>query len=204
MYVHSRPAGHAHVNWVFSTPGQYRIGFQASGVLAKTGVATTSEIVEYLFDVEYAPILSVTRKEAATLTLNWLSRMDHEYHLESTTNFANGPWQAHLGVAPVEGTGNMLSVEVPVAEGLRFFRLEMRGKSDSITMKTRTLLVLSMLTLATAARLTAQCYSFTQEHVDLSIIWNPAANQLSLMASDDDHVGHSMPATSASSSARNP
>ena len=27
---------HTHLNWVFSTPGQYRIGVQAPGLLAAT------------------------------------------------------------------------------------------------------------------------------------------------------------------------
>lgn len=58
------------------------------------------------------------------------------------------------------------------------------------TMKTSILLVSSILALAGAPRLPAQCYTFTREHVDLlAVQWNAASNTLSLMASDDDHGG---------------
>jgi surface-anchored protein len=116
--------GHVHVNWVFTAPGQYRIGLQASGVLAATGATNTSEVAEYLFEVQYAPILSVKRKDAATLTLQWLSREQHEYHLQSTADLVGGPWAAHPGVDPVEGTGQFMALEVPVEKGPRYFRLE--------------------------------------------------------------------------------
>jgi surface-anchored protein len=51
---------------------------------------------------------------------------------------------------------------------------------------------LRVLALAAAAalspRASAQCFHFTEEHVDLlCVIWNGASNQLSLMASDDTH-----------------
>ena len=116
--------GHTHVNWVFTAPGQYRIGLQASGVLAATGETNTSEVAEYLFEVQYAPILSVTRKDAATLTLQWLSREHHEYHLQSSSDLVNGPWSAHPDVDAVEGTGEFMTLAVPVEPGPRFFRLE--------------------------------------------------------------------------------
>lgn len=57
-------------------------------------------------------------------------------------------------------------------------------------MKAYYLLVSSFLVLASAPRLPAQCYTFTQEHVDLlSVQWNVSSQQLRLMASDDDHGG---------------
>lgn len=50
------------------------------------------------------------------------------------------------------------------------------------------LVISSSAILAEAPRLEAPCYAFTQEHVDLlSVRWTAASNQLSLMASDDDH-----------------
>jgi len=55
-------------------------------------------------------------------------------------------------------------------------------------MKARGLLVASILALAGAPRLPAQCFTFTQEHVDLlSIHYDATDNSLSLMAADDDH-----------------
>mgnify|MGYP000865832983 FL=1 len=57
-------------------------------------------------------------------------------------------------------------------------------------MRTRFLSFWLLLVLGGAPRLQAQCYAFTQEHVDLlSVRWNAAGNALSLMASDDDHGG---------------
>jgi surface-anchored protein len=55
-------------------------------------------------------------------------------------------------------------------------------------MKNLPLLVTSLLVLGAAPRVPAQCFQFTQEHVDLlSFQWNGSSNQLSLMASDDTH-----------------
>jgi surface-anchored protein len=116
--------GHVHVHWAFTAPGQYRIGLQASGVLAATGETNTSDIAEYLFDLQYDSILAVTRKDAATLALQWLSREHHEYHLQSAVELVDGAWMAHPGVDPVEGTGQFITLEVPVEHGPRFFRLE--------------------------------------------------------------------------------
>jgi surface-anchored protein len=46
----------------------------------------------------------------------------------------------------------------------------------------------SLLLLTAAPRVSAQCFQFTEEHVDLlGVIWNSESNQLSLMASDDTH-----------------
>ena len=48
----------------------------------------------------------------------------------------------------------------------------------------------SMLVFAAAARVPAQCFQFTQEHVDLlNFVWDDTSDSLSLMASDDTHGG---------------
>jgi surface-anchored protein len=118
------PAGsHVHVSWGFTEPGTYRVSLQAAAALAGGG-ETSSAVYDYLFDVRYAPILALQRKDAATLTLQWLSREHHEYHVQSTSDLVNGPWGAHPGVDPVEGTGQFITLDVPVAPGSRFFRLE--------------------------------------------------------------------------------
>jgi surface-anchored protein len=115
---------HSHVNWVFTSPGSYRIGLQASGVLTSDGSVSTSEIAEYRFEVEYTPILWVAGRTTDSLVLEWLSREHHEYHLESTSDPVHGPWEGHPGVDPMEGDGHMMSVEVQVGDTPRFFRLE--------------------------------------------------------------------------------
>ena len=57
-------------------------------------------------------------------------------------------------------------------------------------MKKLTLVVTSLLILTAVQRLAAQCFQFTQEHVDLlSFVWDSSSNRLSLMASDDTHGG---------------
>jgi surface-anchored protein len=48
----------------------------------------------------------------------------------------------------------------------------------------------SLLVFAAAARVPAQCFQFTQEHVDLlSFVWDDTSDSLSLMAADDTHGG---------------
>ena len=42
--------GHSHQNWAFSAPGIYRVGLNASGVLAN-GTAVASDTTEFLFEV---------------------------------------------------------------------------------------------------------------------------------------------------------
>lgn len=121
---------HTHVHWAFSTPGQYRIGLQASGVLAATGETNTSDVAEYLFEVQYAPALSVTRKDTTTLAIEWLSREHHEYHLQSTTDLSSGEWVAHPGVDPVAGTGQFITLDVSLENRPRFFRLEIIEKDS--------------------------------------------------------------------------
>lgn len=55
-------------------------------------------------------------------------------------------------------------------------------------MKYKIQLVTLLLVLTASSRVSAQCFQFTHEHVDLlSIQWNAAGNQLALMASDDTH-----------------
>jgi surface-anchored protein len=48
----SAVSGHVHVNWAFSAPGRYRLGFSASGVPSGGGSGLESEVVEYTFDVQ--------------------------------------------------------------------------------------------------------------------------------------------------------
>lgn len=59
-------------------------------------------------------------------------------------------------------------------------------------MKLHKLLGIAIAILASegTTRLQAQCFPFTQEHVDLlAFVWNAESNMLSLMASDDTHGG---------------
>ena len=44
--------GHSHQAWGFTQPGLYRVGLQASGELAGDGLASSSEVVEFTFDIQ--------------------------------------------------------------------------------------------------------------------------------------------------------
>ncbi len=121
--VRLKAGSHVHVSWGFTEPGAYRVSLQAAAELIGGG-ESSSTVHDYLFEVHYAPLLSLTRKDAATLTLQWLSREHHEYHLQSTTNLTGSSWAAHPGADPVEGTGQFLTLDVPVENGPLFFRLE--------------------------------------------------------------------------------
>ncbi|MBN9689960.1 MAG: choice-of-anchor M domain-containing protein [Verrucomicrobia bacterium] len=44
--------GHAHVNWVFTQPGAYRLGLAASATASSTGQITRSPVVDFTFWVE--------------------------------------------------------------------------------------------------------------------------------------------------------
>ena len=55
-------------------------------------------------------------------------------------------------------------------------------------MKQLHFIAVTALGLAVTPRVSAQCFQFTQEHVDLlSVLWDSTSNQLSLTASDDTH-----------------
>ncbi|MBT5706404.1 MAG: hypothetical protein HOI66_08795 [Verrucomicrobia bacterium] len=43
--------GHSHQAWGFTRPGVYRVGLQASGQLAGGSIVSTSEVVEFTFDI---------------------------------------------------------------------------------------------------------------------------------------------------------
>ncbi|MCW5558239.1 MAG: choice-of-anchor M domain-containing protein, partial [Verrucomicrobiae bacterium] len=44
-------SGHEHLNWAFTAPGVYRVGLQASGVLASDGQTVQSPVAIYTFNV---------------------------------------------------------------------------------------------------------------------------------------------------------
>lgn len=120
---------HAHANWAFSAPGTYRIGFQASGTLAASGSPSSSDLAEFVFHVEHFPLLKVTMTSPQSLALQWLSREHHEYRVESTADPGRGPWISHPGIDPIEGDGASITLEVPVGDQPRFFRLAIDEES---------------------------------------------------------------------------
>ena len=100
--------GHVHINWAFSAPGTYRVGFSASGRRASTGQIHTSPIVEYTFivrDLPWRPHLTAVRDASpGTLLMTLQSGPDRLCRVESSTNFLH--WNLVTNVladtAPIE------------------------------------------------------------------------------------------------------
>ncbi len=126
-----KAGSHVHVNWGFTQPGAYRVSLQATGTLV-TGGESASAVHDYFFEVEFVPVLFTASTTPAALTLKWLSRTGHEYHLQSATNLTDGSWAPYPGMNPIAGTGGLISLDVPVAaeEGPRFFRLDVQGEDQ--------------------------------------------------------------------------
>ncbi|MBK9137899.1 MAG: choice-of-anchor M domain-containing protein [Verrucomicrobia bacterium] len=113
---------HVHVNWVFTAPGRYRIGLQASGVLAATGETTTSEVAEYLFDVGELPRLILSREEGHDhLHLSWLSETNARYQIQYRMDAVTGGW-TNLG-SPIAGTGDVIGEHIEPEHAAQFFRV---------------------------------------------------------------------------------
>jgi surface-anchored protein len=92
----SFPAGHIHVNWAFTRPGLYQLGWQAEGTLTG-GTVTNSSVVTFQFQVvpPLPPVL------ALTLTNGWQRlRVQTEGNVpltvESSTNLVS--WSAFTNV----------------------------------------------------------------------------------------------------------
>ncbi len=114
--------GHTHVNWAFSAPGKYRIGLQATGVLATSGQSTTSEVGEYLFDVGEAPRLTLAKEAGHDhLHLEWLSETNARYQIQYRTEVDSGNW-TNLG-SPIPGTGGVLEEHIEPESTRQFYRL---------------------------------------------------------------------------------
>lgn len=114
--------GHTHVNWAFTTPGKYRIGFQATGVLAATGETTTSDVVEYLFDVGELPRLTLAKEAGHDhLHLEWLSETNASYQIQYRMESSGGSWTS-LG-SPIAGNGGLMEEHIEPDQARQFFRV---------------------------------------------------------------------------------
>lgn len=114
--------GHAHLNWVFTAPGQYRIGLQASGVLAATGETTTSEVAYYHFEVGALPRLDLVREQKADhLRLEWQSETNTLCQVQYRAEAGSGSW-TNLG-PPIAGNGQKLEERIETKPAHQLFRL---------------------------------------------------------------------------------
>ncbi len=124
-HIQLATGGHAHANWAFSAPGQYRITLQASATLAADGQPTTSDAAEYLFTVSDQPVLTITPKDNATFSVSWMSLPGHNYQLQTLLNLGDNSW-INLAENPITGTGRLLSFDVSRSPATRFLRLEVQ------------------------------------------------------------------------------
>lgn len=115
------PAGsHAHLNWIFTSPGYYRVTLQASGTLANGGDTTTGAPVTYHFQIiGIETRLSIVRGDSG-LKIVFTTQTGVNYQLERAPE-ASGPWE-NAG-QPFVGTGRIKEISLPAANGNAFFRI---------------------------------------------------------------------------------
>ncbi len=115
------PAGsHAHLNWIFTRPGYYRVTLQASGTLANGGVPTAGPPVTYHFQIiGIETRLNIVRGDSG-LKVVFTTQTGVNYQLERAPE-ASGPWE-NAG-QPFVGTGRVKEISVPATGGNTFFRI---------------------------------------------------------------------------------
>lgn len=119
--IELQAGGHAHVNWVFTAPGKYRIGLRASGVLASNGQISTSEVAVYHFDVGDPPQAHLHRMAGHDhLHLKWLSETNVRYQIEVAHSLTEA-WHP-LGL-PIAGSGKWLEEHLDPDHEHLFVRL---------------------------------------------------------------------------------
>lgn len=100
----SMPGGHLHVNWVFTRPGLYRLGWRAEGILA-AGLQTNSAVVSFQFRVAdpAPPRLSLTLAGAfQRLTVETEGNLPLQ--LEATTNLTHWTALTNFWLQPIGWT----------------------------------------------------------------------------------------------------
>ena len=118
---------HYHMNWGFNGPGYYTVGFQASARLAATGGELVSELTTFQFRVtETQPtdvVLTATRVDVDTLSIEWFGMETRDYHLQSLNSINTPEWQ-NVGL-PIRGANQIHRINVSIDPTLsaQFFRV---------------------------------------------------------------------------------
>lgn len=118
---------HYHMNWGFSAPGNYTVEFQASARLAATGEELVSELTTFQFRVTetqpLAGVLTATRVDTDTLSLEWFGQESIEYQLQSRHSIDTQEWQ-NVGL-PILGANEDHSINVSIEPTLpsQFYRI---------------------------------------------------------------------------------
>ena len=120
------PAGaHQDLNWAFTTPGVYRVTFEAVGTLTN-GTVVSSGPAEYTFCVEAGPIpltppvLAITQTMTNQVVLTWGGESGALYQLQSTATFPAG-W-TNVG-GPILGVCGTHQVSLPATNAVQFFQI---------------------------------------------------------------------------------
>jgi surface-anchored protein len=116
--------GHSHLNWAFSAPGEYRLTFQAVGILVAGNEPIESGEVTLTFIVEDSgPILTfAVVNGGTTLRLGWESRAGVSYQLQSRTSLNGSQWSNEGD--PIDGDGTPRTVDAPItSDFLKLFQL---------------------------------------------------------------------------------
>ncbi|MBM3844740.1 MAG: hypothetical protein FJ405_00445 [Verrucomicrobia bacterium] len=113
-------AGHLHMNWAFTAPGIYRLGFVASGVLRSGGQLSSSPVVDFTFVVEQRPeLLSPRSFPRGFLSFTLQSATNTVCRLETSANLQD--WSA---VRLVTNTTGVTEVQLSADTNapIQFFR----------------------------------------------------------------------------------
>jgi len=116
--------GHLHMNWAFTAPGTYRLGFAASGVLRASGQRSESPVVDFTFVVEPAMLRLLGPRPlgdgsfVCTLESDpqTVCTLEHSSNLQTWTSFLT-----------VTNQSRSMEVTLPVSEteSVRFLRAVM-------------------------------------------------------------------------------
>lgn len=120
---------HAHMNWAFETPGEYRLRFEVRGTRVDGNTSVSSRSQEWRFWVQAGegpeePLeLTVERVETGTeIELRWEGRLGRTYQIVSQTESLAGTWVEEGEAIP--GVAGPQTVRLPISsDALKLFRL---------------------------------------------------------------------------------
>ena len=111
---------HAHLNWIFTSPGYYRVTLQARGTLVDGGIPTSGSPVTYHFQIIGIETRLRMMRGDSGLKVVFSTQAGVNYQLERAPD-ASGPWGS-IG-QPFVGTGRVKEISVPETGGSAFFRV---------------------------------------------------------------------------------
>lgn len=117
------PGDHHHMNWAFTNPGIYEVGFEARGTRVSDGQTLVSEVTRFTFQVvPEGPVLTISPASSDRAVVSWTGEAGKTYQLQRRDGLTEGEW-APAG-PPVTGIDGPQSVEVNLGnEGTGYLRL---------------------------------------------------------------------------------